>query len=373
MRPQGACIEAEDSPGPGSPAAYSRLEVLEPERPSALAEAEQIDASSAELSEESEPELLPEPQFQPPSSLSSSATPSSSSTLERGPEEELLQHLQSLTEVEEHFGPDDPQVAAQLRRIALCLARNGRAQQAVPLWIRVLEIERILLGSQHPDVKVLESLVRKQLESSAFGEDAAEAWGSRLLPPEAAETKEPVSQQEETSRLAATAASIGGAAAAGVGGALVSGALHLSFAAATSTLSLVSGAASHAAGFAAQHATAAIVGATPAPKPVVALVASAAGLASSSTVAAARVAADGALGAAHHVGATLVTSAATPAMAFAGRQAATGAVYAAAGVWELLKRNAPVGGVSWSDSGDVNSEPSTPNLTPACQQMDSAR
>ena len=47
-------------------------------------------------------------------------------------------------------------VAGHLRRLATLLASQGRAAQAIPLWIRVLEIERPWLGSGHQDVQMLE-------------------------------------------------------------------------------------------------------------------------------------------------------------------------------------------------------------------------
>ncbi|CAE8614583.1 unnamed protein product [Polarella glacialis] len=248
------------------------------------------------------------------------------------PSEDLAACLEELGQAEQSFGPDDARVAKCLRRMALTLAYQGRSTQAVPLWIRVLEIERPLLGSDHPDVLKLEGLVRKELARPGIGVDAAAAYAAQLAGDEAAAGDAHAEQIKERSKLvspapapsrnlAAAAASLGAASAAVVGGAVVSGALHFGLSAMSSTCSLLTSATGQIVSYASSHATAAVLGATSAPAPVISLAASAAGMAGSGVVGVARVTAGGAFGAVSQVGVAIASSATSSVISCASTQA----------------------------------------------------
>lgn len=274
-----------------------------------------------------------------PSSSSSSKAMQSPETGEDASRsrEELSDCLHDLSQAEEQFGPTDVRVAQCLRRMALVLVRQGRSSRALPIWLRILELERPLLGGQHPDVLALEAVVIRELRTSSLGEEAISAYACRLEGAPAPSLVVPfscyyasaiVEEQEEPTRrasLGAAAASLGTAAAAGIGGAVVSGAMHLGFSAVTSTFSIAADAAGTVANLAAQKATVAVLCAAAAPEPVVAVAAAVAGIAGSSAVGAARVSACAAMGLAQQVSVALVSNAASSAISYAGRKSIDGA------------------------------------------------
>jgi hypothetical protein len=238
--------------------------------------------------------------------------------------EELAECLEELSQAERSFGSDDPRIARCLRRMAMTLMCQGRSSQAIPLWIRVLEIERPLLGMKHPDILALEDQVIKELSQPGISPETAAAYSLQLrgCSEDSPSFASRQAHHPPTSRnLAAAAASIGGASAAVVGGAVVSGALSLGLTAVSSTCSLLSNATGHLVGYAAAKTTATVLGATPVPAPLVTAAASAAGLAGSGAVEAAHVAAGGALGVVSQVGVSLASSVTSSAISHATNQA----------------------------------------------------
>jgi len=235
------------------------------------------------------------------------------------PAEELAACLEDLSQAEECFGANDARVARCLRRMALTLAYQGRSAQAVPLWIRVLEIERPLLGSQHPDVLALEGVVKKELSLPGISPEAAAAYSAQLADAGLKDDSQ-MSEEKGSRNLAAAAASLGSNSVALVGGAVVSGALHLGLSAMSSTCSLLTNATGSLVSYAATRTTAAIVRATPA-EPVADIAATAVGYASDSAIGAARASAGAAFGAVSQVGVSLASSATSSAISYAGQQA----------------------------------------------------
>merc|ERR1711971_1530040 len=93
----------------------------------------------------------------------------------------LRESMAELLEAETRWGADDPRVALQLRRFGMDLELAGRAQQALPIWLRVLEIELPMLGSRHMDVQMLTKRITAMLDDCGLSEDAIAAYKARLL------------------------------------------------------------------------------------------------------------------------------------------------------------------------------------------------
>eukprot|EP00931_Biecheleriopsis_adriatica_P008343 TRINITY_DN109545_c0_g1_i1.p1 TRINITY_DN109545_c0_g1~~TRINITY_DN109545_c0_g1_i1.p1 ORF type:complete len:402 (-),score=95.69 TRINITY_DN109545_c0_g1_i1:43-1128(-) len=265
--------------------------------------------------------------------------------------EELAACLQDLSLAEERFGTDDARVARCLRRMAVTLACHGRSAQAVPLWIRVIEIERPLLGSQHPDLLALEKVVRKELSQPGVSEDAAAEYELRLAQTTVSNpplTGGAAKEATESPNLAAAAASLGVSSAAAVGGAVVSGALSLSLSAVSSTASIVTNATSSLVSYAASGTAAAMVRATPASEPMVSIAANAAGYASSGAIEVARSSAGMAFSAVSQAGISLAASATSSAISYAGQ-----------GAWRALsRRSSDAESVAASDCDPAVQNPS---------------
>mmetsp|Transcript_120688 Transcript_120688/g.336771 ORF Transcript_120688/g.336771 Transcript_120688/m.336771 type:complete len:313 (-) Transcript_120688:47-985(-) len=260
--------------------------------------------------------------------------------------------IRDLVEAEKCWGADDAHVAQCLRRLALLLEYQGRGQQAIPLWIRVLEIEQPVLGSRHPDVVALEARIRAELARPTTRHEAAIEFASRLpgdpsrpsgmvprvcVQPDGSDDDTGLDAGEwradpRASRDAmAIAKSVGGAAAASIGGAVVSGAIHVGASAVSSTCSLVADAASRTLSRATGSAVAAVVPETAGWTSTVAE------LASSTALGTARLAASAGLGAAQQVGTALASSTTTSVLSFVGQQAVEGTAYAASGAWGLVR------------------------------------
>lgn len=236
----------------------------------------------------------------------------------------LQQCLAELQDAEERFGSQDLRVAGCLRRLAALLSTQGRAAQAIPLWIRVLEIERPWLGSGHQDVRLLEGVLREQL-SQCLNEDAAAAYEARLSQ-EGSDFSPPELRQRTTSDvthsvLVGRVATLGVASAAALGSAVVSGTLTAGVCAVSSTCSIVGNVGTSLVSLAARHGTRALLGATAAPESLVSANSSAVGYASSGTLGLAQGAAGVAVNAASQASISLVASATGAAISYTGHRA----------------------------------------------------
>ncbi|CAJ1344170.1 unnamed protein product [Effrenium voratum] len=235
-----------------------------------------------------------------------------------GWEERLLACLAQLRKLEQEHGEEDLQVALCLRDLGALLARRGRAPQAIPLWIRVLEIERPLLGSQHPDVLLLERAVRQQL--TQLEPLAAEAYEAQLRPrleahDASADASADASGDSQPSALRRTSSALGRAsvaASAAVGSAVVGTAMSASLTAFSSTCSLVTS----ATGSLVSYGAACAVGGEAAP-----LAAQAAQVALNGGFGAARATAGAAFQVASQAGVSLVATATGAAISFTGHRA----------------------------------------------------
>ena len=234
----------------------------------------------------------------------------------------LQQCLAELQDAEERFGPQDLRVAGNLRRLAALLASQGRAAQAIPLWIRVLEIERPWLGSGHQDVQMLEGVLREQL-SQCLSEDAAAAYEARLSDQD---PQDPQQRQRATSDvthsvIVGRVPALGVASAAALGSAVVGGTLTAGFSAVSSTCSILGGVGTSLVSMAARQSTRALLGAAAAPDSVVAATSTAVGYASSGALGLAQGAAGVALNAASQASVSLVASATGAAISYTGHRA----------------------------------------------------
>jgi hypothetical protein len=227
--------------------------------------------------------------------------------------------------------------------MANILVSNGRQSQAIPLWIRIIEIEQKALGDDHPDVFAVKDLLREELENPDTTDDAVSAYTERLfvhdkprrdapnvIAPHAANNAsgDAVHITAPQSANNGTLASLGTGAvemAAAVGSATVSGAVRLGFSAASSTSSLVMGATGRVASFAARRSLG--EGA-----------ADAAEVVGSAAMAATKSMAGGTFEATQQATANLSASAATSAISLAGHSVLTGTAWAAGGAQTLLRR-----------------------------------
>lgn len=251
-------------------------------------------------------------------------------------QEHLVRGLEDLAAAELAWGSDDARVALLLRRLALDFERAGRARQALPLWLRVLEIESPALGSSHPDVLQLSDRVRGLLGRSGLAADAVEAFEGRLpRPPKVAAPLAEVvpwaadlaptrdrsaSGSSEVGRLT----SLGVAMASSVGGAVVGGALNLGFAAASATSSLATDAVGSVASYGARRLSGVAVRAV-APagvaEPVASVVEWAAGATCSAATGTAKLASSVVMGVAQQTAVTTVSSVTAQALNYAGQTA----------------------------------------------------
>lgn len=251
-------------------------------------------------------------------------------------QEHLVRGLEELAAAELAWGSDDARVALLLRRLALDFERAGRARQALPLWLRVLEIESPALGSSHPDVLQLSDRVRGLLGRSGLAADAVEAFEARLprppkvaaplaeVVPGAADLAPTRDRSASGSSEAGRLTSLGVAMASSVGGAVVGGALNLGFAAASATSSLATDAVGSVASYGARRLSGVAVRAV-APagfaEPVASVVEWAAGATCTAATGTAKLASSVVMGVAQQTAVTTVSSVTAQALNYAGQTA----------------------------------------------------
>jgi len=272
---------------------------------------------------------------------------------------QLVDFLKELSDLESTWGPNHPCVAQCLRRLAAALAKEGRAVQAVPLWIRVVEIEEPVLGADHADVKAAKELIQDALMSPSVSIGAAAAYAAQTRRSSTSwqEVPEDIGQRPraatEPIRGDCSDRSNAAAVAASVGGALIGGALHLGTSAMISTCCLAASATGHAASYVAQRAVAEALAPTPAVATVVdassssvagSLASTAARAAVSATLSMAGNAAGATCGAVQQVGISLASSAATSALSFTGRHSWSTASWAMTGAASWMLGPDPVEG-----------------------------
>jgi len=167
-----------------------------------------------------------------------------------------------LAKAECAHGPNSVQVAAAVMRIAICLECRNRGPDALPLWIRVLEIEGSRLGTGHPYVFSLHERIETILEVHApdMDPDAVAAYTAKLGQMEGPRNclvedhpglelpNEHASPAATSTTILSAVTSLGGKVATSTGGALASGALYMGRSVASSTCSLATGAASQVVG-----------------------------------------------------------------------------------------------------------------------------
>eukprot|EP00928_Gymnodinium_smaydae_P081598 TRINITY_DN65084_c0_g1_i1.p1 TRINITY_DN65084_c0_g1~~TRINITY_DN65084_c0_g1_i1.p1 ORF type:complete len:406 (+),score=65.02 TRINITY_DN65084_c0_g1_i1:9-1226(+) len=288
-------------------------------------------------------------------------------------ERHLQRELEELAATEAKWGADHACVAECLRRLAQQLESAGRTMQAVPLWLRVLEIEVRELGVGHSDVQTLRMHISDMLATDCFDEDIANAFAERLSSvPSRVQDSETCSEEERQTLgvrarsasvdLAVAAASLGGAAAISVGSALASGAVHFGVSTVSKTCSIAADTATQAATLAVRGAvsvatsssgnSAAAVGALASPEAHGAtaggVAMEAVGLASKVAFGATRSAAGSAASAASHVGAALASDAAGAALRWSGRSAVRASTFAAQGTWDVVRRASGAAVSAWS-------------------------
>lgn len=234
--------------------------------------------------------------------------------------------LHDLAEAEARWGADHACVAQSLRRMAYLLASQGRRQKALPLWIRVLEIEGRYLGSQHPDVIAAETWIRSELDEPSLKRDAAIAYAEQL-----ANGKQNSHEIEEAGDRKMSDAAINAAATAG--GVAMGTALNLGIAAASSTSSLVMDATGHVAHFALRKSVSRVLGVEQA-ELVTGIAASAGSAAREST----RRVSTAAVEAVQTVGVSAAANATSSALTFAGHKAFAGTAWAASGARRVMRR-----------------------------------
>lgn len=273
--------------------------------------------------------------------------------------ETLALCLKELNEAETRWGPEHPCVALALRHTARSFEMLGRGAQTLPLWIRVLQIERRELGPMHADIMSLEAWIRDELQNGTWDSETAEAYAVQLklfMKPKAevpsddggfsmmaddgaggwAAYGEQMSPRERSSSIASS-----------VGVAVVGGALHVGMATASSTAAAtasVTASAAQLAGSAAVGAASAYASGGTAAEVAAAAVPNggwgwaAAGLAGRAATAPVRSAAGGVADAAQHTAISATASATTSAISCVGSTAYSGAAWAAGGAWSLARR-----------------------------------
>lgn len=267
--------------------------------------------------------------------------------------------FKELNEAETRWGSEHPCVALALRRTARAFEELGRGAQTLPLWIRVLQIERRELGPMHADIMSLEAWIRDELHNGTWDPETAEAYADQLklfMKPKAEVPSDDGGFSMMADDGAGGWAAYGeqmsprersGSIASSVGVAVVGGALHVGMATASSTAvatASVTASAAQLAGSAAVGAasayasggTAAEVAAAAAPNGGWCW--AAAGLAGRAATAPVRSAAGGVADAAQHAAISATASATTSAISCAGSTAYSGAAWAAGGAWSLARR-----------------------------------
>jgi hypothetical protein len=264
--------------------------------------------------------------------------------------------MQKLTEAEEVCGDDHECVIEALEKMAKLLKCQGKHPQAVPLWIRVLEIQQCKLGPTHPDVVALRCSLHEVLENPSITDEAVLAFTEQLhiesrsssatsahsapcliasiAPQEAGHDAETAQQPVRNTAVEVAAAA---------GGAVMGGALQLGFSAASHTSSFVMDTTGRVMSMAARRSLGEGAGGV-----VVAT--------GGAAVAATRAVAGSAVGAVQQAGVSLSASATSSAISFAGHHAVAGTSWAADGARILLRR---VSGTELEPVGQSQCEAST--------------
>eukprot|EP00929_Paragymnodinium_shiwhaense_P013068 TRINITY_DN120925_c0_g1_i1.p1 TRINITY_DN120925_c0_g1~~TRINITY_DN120925_c0_g1_i1.p1 ORF type:complete len:702 (+),score=186.80 TRINITY_DN120925_c0_g1_i1:95-2200(+) len=309
-----------------------------------------------------------------PSTSSSSSSQPAGATSRSGPLS-IDACLQELAAAESTHGADSKEVVRCLRRLAMVLDCEGRGLQAIPLWIRILEIRRMELGDAHSEVVALRAWIRSELESAQSSEQLSkEALAAYQAMLEQAEGEAPAEASSEATKPATTrnslavAAAFGGDLAIGVGaavgGAMVGQAVNVGLSAVTCTASLMANATGSVIGMAARSAVGSLAGASAAGAAGAGAgaaagaavgaeaagavgaaaaqsgwAAAAAGAAGNVALGGARVVAGSALGAAQQAGVGISSAAATTALSLAGRAAVATSSAAVSGTYGVIRRS----------------------------------
>lgn len=239
--------------------------------------------------------------------------------------------LQDLAEAEARWGAEHACVAQSLRRMAYLLESQERRHKALPLWMRILEIEERHLGSQHPDVVSARAWINAELEGPALRKDAAMAYaeqlghGNHTAETEAGNVDN--AQQQKPIRDAAISA------AATAGGLAMGSALNVGIAAASSTTSFVVDTTGHVARFALRKSVSHVL-----PVERAELVTGVVASAGSAAMGPTRRVSSAAVEAVQSVGVNAVATATTSAISFAGHKAWDSTAWAASGARRVLRR-----------------------------------
>mmetsp|Transcript_128972 Transcript_128972/g.223786 ORF Transcript_128972/g.223786 Transcript_128972/m.223786 type:complete len:353 (-) Transcript_128972:12-1070(-) len=238
--------------------------------------------------------------------------------------------LHDLAEAEARWGADHACVAQSLRRMAYLLECQGKRHKALPLWMRILEIEQRYLGSEHPDVIAARAWISAELEGPALRKDAAIAYAEQLSHGNhTAEQAGTVDKDQQRSSMRDTAVS----AAATAGGVAVGSALNLGIAAASSTTSFVMDTTGHVAHFALRKSVSSML-----PVEHAELVSGVVSSGCSAAIAPTRRVSNAAVEAMQSVGVSAAATATTSALSFAGHKAWDSTAWAASGARRVLRR-----------------------------------